>query len=164
MGQDAPHARTWRLGAATGERGCGKGAHALHPPCCVSGASAALAAVHHACHLAPAVIAAAAAHHAATPPAPHTLQALAHHAARRPNRLLQPPVGVRYRSSGKHLLIPRLRWAAAMRHATSSAQLALLLRGFDEAVDWEGLKKPANDAFDPKWWAHQGRGRVPAAT
>ena len=41
---------------------------------------------------------------------------------------------------------------AAMRDVTSSAQLALLLRSFEEGVHWEAVRKPPGASYDPKWY------------
>eukprot|EP00798_Chlamydomonas_sp_ICE-L_P027352 gene27352-4653_t len=50
------------------------------------------------------------------------------------------PEGVRYRSTGRHVIAPRLRWRAATEQLTSAAQLAVQIRIFDNSVVWEKLR------------------------
>lgn len=52
--------------------------------------------------------------------------------------------GVRWRGDRRHTLAPRLRWIAAAQRASSGAQLALLLRQLESALDWDGCRRPGS--------------------
>uniref|UniRef100_A0A7S3R1G0 Bromo domain-containing protein n=1 Tax=Dunaliella tertiolecta TaxID=3047 RepID=A0A7S3R1G0_DUNTE len=67
--------------------------------------------------------------------------------------LVSIPLVVRYKDNGRHMVVPRLAWIAAVEASTSTGMLGLQVRAYDAAVHWASLRAPEHEEEVPPAFA-----------